>query len=357
VEHFGADKPLRRITAGDAEDWHHWLTTHEELADNTVRRRTGIAKQFFKAALNKQLVDANPFDGLTSSVRGNPDKFYFVTRPEATKILDACPDAQWRLLFALARYGGLRCPSEHLALTWDDVNWAEERITIHSPKTERHPGKATRVIPIFPELRPYLDEVYNQAPDGTVHLITRYRDTGVNLRSQLLKIIARAGVKPWPKLWQNLRATRQTELADEFPNHVVCQWVGNSPRVAQEHYLRVTDEHFRAATSPERAASALHQRHPMSTKEKKGGGKKSKKPREKRGIGARCHSLVDDQVGDDGLEHSADSPMNCAVSAERAAHALHSDENLERILAAWDQLPVDVREDVANLVARFAEID
>ena len=35
-----------------------------------------------------------------------------------------------------------------------------------------------------------------------------------NLRSQFMKILARAGVKPWPKLFHNLRGTRQTELSE-----------------------------------------------------------------------------------------------------------------------------------------------
>ena len=61
------------------------------------------------------------------------------------------------------------------------------------------------------------------------------------------RIIERAGLKPWPKLWQNLRSTRQTELAEEFPSHVVCAWMGNSRDVAREHYLQVTDEHFERA--------------------------------------------------------------------------------------------------------------
>ncbi len=29
---------------------------------------------------------------------------------------------QWRLIFALSRYGGLRCPSEHLALRWGHID-------------------------------------------------------------------------------------------------------------------------------------------------------------------------------------------------------------------------------------------
>jgi hypothetical protein len=31
--------------------------------------------------------------------------------------------------------------------------------------------------------------------------------------------------------------------------HVVCEWIGNSPDVARRHYLQVTEEHFKKATS------------------------------------------------------------------------------------------------------------
>ncbi len=45
----------------------------------------------------------------------------------------------------------------------------------------------------------------------------------------------------------NLRSTRQTELAESWPNHVVCAWIGNSEAVARKHYLQVTEEHFQQA--------------------------------------------------------------------------------------------------------------
>jgi len=173
---------------------------------------------------------------------------FFVTRDMAEKVLDACIDAQWRLLFALSRFGGLRCPSEHLGLKWGDVDWEKGRMLIRSPKTEHHEGGESRMVPIFPELLPYLREVFELAEPGTEHVITRYRDPAVNLRTQLLRIIAKAGLQPWPKLWQNLRSTRETELAERYPLHVVCAWIGNSRAVAQQHYLQVTDEHFEQAS-------------------------------------------------------------------------------------------------------------
>lgn len=153
---------------------------------------------------------------------------------------------------ALSRYGGMRRPSEHLLLKWSDVDWEQGKILVHSPKTERHKGGESRYTPLFPELRPYLLEAFEQAEDGATYCITRYRGyddvTRLNLRTLLHKIIVRAGLKPWPKAWHNLRATRQTELEEDYPTHVVCAWLGNSPEVARKHYLQVTDEHFARAT-------------------------------------------------------------------------------------------------------------
>jgi integrase len=180
------------------------------------------------------------------------------TREDAAKVLDVCPDAQWRLLFALSRYGGLRCPSEHLALQWGDVDWERARITVHSPKTEHHEGKAERVVPLFPELRPYLQAAWDELLTdfdpkknkiSEQPIITRYRDSNSNLRTQLCRIIKRAGLEVWPKLFQNLRSTRETELAETFPIHVVCSWIGNSEAVAAKHYLQTTDAHFELAAS------------------------------------------------------------------------------------------------------------
>src|SRR5581483_8650202 len=104
----------------------------------------------------------NPFADPDAKVPSqvNPAKQFFVTAEMAQRVLDTCPDAEWRLLFALSRYGGLRCPSEHLALTWQDVDWERGRFLVHSPKTEHHEGKGERWVPIFPELKPYLEAVF-----------------------------------------------------------------------------------------------------------------------------------------------------------------------------------------------------
>ncbi len=257
IEFFGADKSLRSITLGDADAWRVWLATEgnnrdterDELSENTVRRRCGIAKQFFRAAIKLRMLDANPFSELTAQVRGNRARQQFVTRDEIQKVMEAAPDHQWRTIIALARYGGLRVPSELLALKLTDVDLPGGKMTIRASKTEHHESGGVRVCPIFPELRPYLERIWDEAPPGTEYVITRYRDTNANLRTRLLKIIARAGLKPWPKLFHNLRATRQTELLNHFPIKAVCDWLGNSQPVAIEHYAQVTAEHFQTAAT------------------------------------------------------------------------------------------------------------
>lgn len=246
LERFPADMPLDKLTHGEAEDFSLWLRTERGLAEGTVRRQLRRCKQVFAAAIKRKMLTENPFDGIKCSGFA-PDRFYFISLAEARAVLEACPDAEWRLLFALARFGGLRVPSEILPLTWGDVNWEKSCLTVHSPKTEHLDGKGTRLVPIFPELLPYLRDAFEAAEPGTVHLITRYRHSNVNLRTQLLRIIKKAGLSPWVKPFQNLRSTRETELVESFPVHVVTAWLGNSPDVARKHYLQLTDAHFEKA--------------------------------------------------------------------------------------------------------------
>ncbi|GAH63551.1 unnamed protein product, partial [marine sediment metagenome] len=231
------------------------------LSEATISRRVGIARQMFRRAIKWRLIAENPFADVKAGSQVNKARMFFVSRETALKVLDACPDAQWRLIFALSRFGGLRCPSEHLALKWGDVDWARGRILVRSCKTEHHQGGDSRWIPLFPELLPHLRQVFEAAEPGTEHVITRYRDQKQNLRTMFMRIIAKAGFKPWPKLFQNLRSTRETELAERWPVHVVCAWIGNSRAVAQQHYLQVLDSHFKQAAigAPEAVQNPVQQ--------------------------------------------------------------------------------------------------
>ncbi|HBI43523.1 MAG TPA: integrase [Planctomycetales bacterium] len=248
VDFFGAAKPMREISPGDADAWLLWL--RERYANGTAGRTAKRAKQFFRAAVRARLIPSDSFLDVKPPTQANESRKFFVGRDAARQVMEACPDAEWRLIFALCRFGGLRCPSELMLLEWANVDWEKNRFLVHAPKTEHHEDGGDRWVPIFPELRPHLEAVFDQAEPGTVHVIHQRRGTNLNLRTQLQRIIRRAGLTAWPKLFQNLRASRQTELAAEYPLHVVCAWIGNSEAIAKRHYLQVTESDFvRAANS------------------------------------------------------------------------------------------------------------
>jgi len=258
ISYFGADKPLPEISEGDADDFRRYLKGLK-LAEVTVNRRCSLAKTWFRVAVRHRLIESNPFRDISAGKKSNESRQRFIDTDAIARVIEAAPDAEWRLLIALARFGGLRVPSEPLSLRWSDVDWKRQRIKVTAPKTHHHPGKETREIPIFPELSGPLREVWELTDDGAEFVITKNRPAslrdnfgnwqGVNMRTRFERIIKRAGLKPWPRLWQNLRSSRETELAESFPLHVVVSWLGNSEAVAARHYLQVTDEHFRKAAS------------------------------------------------------------------------------------------------------------
>jgi hypothetical protein len=115
VEHFGPDKPLRSIKPGDADDW--CAVLRAKYANATATRTIKRAKQFFQAAVRRELLTRNPFGDCKAGHQSNPARSFFVTQKDTAAVLAACPDAEWRLIMALRRYGGIRCPSELPTLT------------------------------------------------------------------------------------------------------------------------------------------------------------------------------------------------------------------------------------------------
>ncbi len=243
VRFLGKDKPLVEVTTGDADSYRAFLQS-EKRAKATVVKWCRYARHYFEVAKRRKLVSENPFAHIRGSIHGNPARRVFIPEADVRKVLKAAPDRQWKLLIALGRWGGLRIPSEALALTWHDVDFAGRRFIVRATKTEHHEDGGIRVVPMFPELVEHFQAVFDAAPEGSTHVITRYRDAGQNLRTQLVRYITTAGLKPWPKPWQNMRASRATDLADKFPSHVCNAWLGHTEAVANEFYRQVTDSHF-----------------------------------------------------------------------------------------------------------------
>ncbi len=263
TNHFGYDRDLASINEGHADDFKMFLIS-EKLAPTTIHKRLQFARMFFRAAKKRKLISENPFAETSAPAGSSSARQHFITLEDTEKLLSVA-NPTWRTIIGLCRFGGLRCPSEVLSLRWEDVLWDSQKIVVTSPKTEHHAGKENRIIPLFPELLPILLEASELADDGAEYVVGgNYREAAQgpsgwrnsNLRTQFGRIVKRAGLSPWPRLFHNLRASRETELVKEHPIHVVTKWLGNTPTIATKHYLQVTDADFERATSRESKSGA-----------------------------------------------------------------------------------------------------
>jgi integrase len=244
-EYFGADRKMDSVTAGEADAYRAWLG-EEGNAENHIRGLCRKARQFFRAAFRQRIIRENPFVGMKrlTDLASPKERQFYVTRTLAERVLANCPTDQWRLIFALCRYGGLRCPSEILLLKWNDVDWKKGQFLATSPKTEHHEGRDTRMVPLFPELRPFLEARFKAKDRDPEWVISRIRNPKTNLRTQMIRILNKAGIPVWPKLFQNLRSSRESELIKVHGIELACAWIGNTPAVAVKHYLQITDEDY-----------------------------------------------------------------------------------------------------------------
>ena len=106
---------------------------------------------------------------------------------------------------------------------------------------------------MFAELRPFLEEALELAKPGRTHVVGGdhlAKVQGVNgwrncnLRTAFRKLVKRAGLEPWPRLFHNLRSSRETELLESFPVHVVALWMGHDAEVSLKHYAQTTEGYF-----------------------------------------------------------------------------------------------------------------
>ncbi|HEX5104213.1 MAG TPA: tyrosine-type recombinase/integrase [Pirellulaceae bacterium] len=348
--HFGEGRDPATITEADADDFKLYLIG-EKLSPTTVSKRLQFARMFFKSMLKRKLIVVNPFAEVSARAVMRTDRQRYVTPEETKLIMDVC-NPEWKVIVALARYGGLRTPSEPLSLRWQDINWDTLRIVVTSPKTEHHEGKGSRVIPLFPELLKPLREAYEAAEPGAEFVLPRQRAASLgsrgwrncNLRTQFERLVKRAGLAPWPRLFHALRSSRETELAKEYPIHVVTSWLGNTPRIAMKHYLMTTDSDFeRAAKSG--AVSSRTEPHQQETP--------ANPDDESSRFAGACGTMRDSAIPSCGEDRKRTSAKFAEICAEFAASAANSGavlDGLATVVEAWPNLPAELRRDILGLV-------
>lgn len=242
MECLGADRDIATIYETDGEDLVATLAAKYAEATTARIARAGIT--LMRYAVRARLLPANPFEGIRPGSFVTPHKVY-VDAETCVKVMKACPDLETRLVVALARFAGLRTPSEPLVLRWKDIDWAGRRFHCDSPKT------GPRTIPIVAEVMPLLEQQFEAVPEGTEFVLPKMvAGERTAYYGRVVRLVERMDIEKWPRFFHSMRASRQTDWNEVFPAHVTAAWMGNSPTIGDKHYNRTLDAHFEAATNP-----------------------------------------------------------------------------------------------------------
>ena len=265
LEFFGADTPIEKISVDNAVAFRLDLQNRkykkdkgQKYSEATITKIIRHCRQVFSLARRRKLIADSPFETVKSGSQRNPKRFYFVTMEDYRRLLEGCTNAKQRLILALARFGGLRCPIDLCGLRWSEINWTEKWFWVHSPKTEHHVGKGKRQVPLFPELERRFLELAETLPEGADDLVFPEESDmppiispKKSLGSWIHKVASRAGVELWEKPFQNCRSSRDTELRKKFPEYLVNRWIGHTQQVAEAHYTQILPSDFTDAYNAE----------------------------------------------------------------------------------------------------------
>ena len=238
--YFGNETLLADVSPGMAKKFGTWLrapgrkSASEGLGDNTAKLMIRQLKTIFKSAIDYKVLDKNPFQGMATAINVNENNQTMVESADVLKVMEHAVDEEFKAIIALARFGGLRTPSEFRYLKHGDFSkqGGHPVFEVYCQKTA-HTGKSTRMVPVFADLAPHLKGLVSSDSRRANDFVfsPRYRDsTDANIYNTFERAIRSAGLEQWPDLWRNLRGSRAAELIDaRYPLKNVANWLGNNP--------------------------------------------------------------------------------------------------------------------------------
>jgi len=244
---FPKDMSIREVNTTIAVEFRNWLRLQagrkpgSTMAAATIGKTCGIISQAFSHAVEAGVIPNNPFSSrsISKSAGGNSLRDHYVDRETVLKVIGNCESAEDRIVLALARFGCLRMPSEVRELRWTDIDWIKRDMNVFSPKTAHH-GKASRRVPLFQDLHDLLLREFEAGPVSE-YLLPKLRHHP-SLSTRILRAVKKAGVTPWDKLLQNLRASGEEDwLRIRHIPQDVARWCGHTPKIMYQHYMRITD--------------------------------------------------------------------------------------------------------------------
>ena len=243
-EKFSPTEPIENITTDQLFDWTVSLRAQQYTsASITVWHQKAGA--MLRWAVEQGWLSKNPFKGIPRESGINRDNDRIISMDEYAKLLEACPNQEWRTILALTRIGGLRGTAELRPLRWPDIQWEEGRFLVRSPKTERYIRHRERKVPLFPELREELEQLHAlpERKDNEFVIQCVQRKSWQPYHS-FHKIANKAGLEKIARPFDNMRMSRSNEILRAYGETKENLWLGHSQKVMRDHYLCLTDEDF-----------------------------------------------------------------------------------------------------------------
>ena len=261
-----------KLTKDRMEDWKTFLLADGRFVAATVAGTIQKAKTVFRWAKDQNWIEKSPLEGVNGGSFRNRANDREVTMDEYHMLLSACPNQEWRVIITLARIGGLR-PCEIMQLRWSDIGIGEkqDRVRVFSPKLHHHEHLCEREVAMFPKVLEELNKLRSIPGKGDREYVINNYSTrkNVNLVTPLNVIAERAGIGKIVRPFDNMRASRATEIAREFGAQAESVWLGHSKEVAKDCYLMVTDvDYTKAAGEDVIESDETDSRQPSKGKQK-----------------------------------------------------------------------------------------
>ncbi|GHT36334.1 hypothetical protein FACS189427_07740 [Planctomycetales bacterium] len=258
VEYFGGKKRIDLITPAEAGGIRNYLMNERtvrrgKLKPSSANKAIRAMKPIFRFAVDCGYIAVSPFAKVKSGSIISLERQEYISVERLEQAIAACGnDIELRGLLAIARFQGLRIPSEVRDLKFSDFRQENTGIIFSVPDT----GKTgSRRVPVFSEFVPYLTELQQHRKEGQEYLFEKYRQVKtsgkikfVNIGALIRKKMKRAGVPFWEKLFINLRSSCMTDKERlGWSRSLMDAVFGNSERIRLKHYIQpLPDEEYAA---------------------------------------------------------------------------------------------------------------
>lgn len=236
-------RPLKKIKATHAEEFIN-NRIKAGIKYGTINREIGALKAMFTQAIKWKHLQENPMKYIKKLPDTTKKLPRFLSAEEIIKVLDMCNVWLYKIVVTLIATG-MRI-GELANLTWDDINFKQQRIHIQS-KTDWHPKTyEIRTIPIHPTIYNILQKL----PKNKQYVFTSpggHKIISGNVQKRYFKKIT-AKLKLKDVTIHTLRHTFASHLVMRGVDlRTVSELLGHASTKTTEIYSHVAPEHSKAA--------------------------------------------------------------------------------------------------------------